>query len=616
MSSKKKRKPVARKARAKAKVPARKPAKAPKRKSAKAMEEVMAGDVVIGIIDDALAFAQERFRIGDKTRVEFVWLQDGAYPSPGTPIYVGSPPVPYGLELAKEDQLPYKGIDSLLAECTYSGAIDEDEVYRRTGLIDFRRAGHKAVAWRIAHGTHVMDLAAGEDPASRCEDRPIVCVQLPAMTTADTSGADLATYALDAIEYILLRADEIAAKRGVPHLPVVINFSYGMTGGPHDGTSELEEAIDALVAWRNEVCEAPLAVVLPAGNSHLSRCHATVSFEEAGEVAELEWRILPDDWTSSFLEIWMPYRPASAGTASRVEITLVTPGGTELAPWIGEVPGAIFEWPSGADPVCAARYIYVPIDTERGMFLVTIAPTFSLDPAVATAPAGTWTLKIKNLAMPAGAPIQTWVRRDDTLYGHPRRGRQSHFDAACYRRFDHMGYEEEKDQPGCPVRRAGLLNAIATGREPVVVGAMLQKQMVASKYSAAGPTTPPRGASTAYRDGPDALTVGDDSRVHTGVLAAGARSGSVVAMNGTSVAAPQIAREIARRMATGAPYDRAAVQGIAAYQEANAPPPGRPAVTPPLPNARYGEGRIESPFPPAERSIMDNAVPRPRFIAK
>jgi hypothetical protein len=179
-----------------------------------------------------------------------------------------------------------------------------------------------------------------------------------------------------------------------------------------------------------------------------------------------------------------------------------------------------------------------------------------------------------------------------------------------------MGYEEEKDQPGCPVRRAGLLNAIATGREPVVVGAMLQKQMVASKYSAAGPTTPPRGASTAYRDGPDALTVGDDSRVHTGVLAAGARSGSVVAMNGTSVAAPQIAREIARRMATGAPYDRAAVQGIAAYQEANAPPPGRPAVTPPLPNARYGEGRIESPFPPAERSIMDNAVPRPRFIAK
>lgn len=617
MSSKKMRKPSAPKPRAKAK-PAkpvrRKPAQAPKAKLVKAAEIGMGGDVVVGIIDDALAFAHERFRIGDKTRVEFVWLQDGAYPSPGTPIYVGTPPISYGVELAKEDQAPYKGIDTLLAECTHAGAIDEDEVYRRTGLIDFCRAGHKAAAWRVAHGTHVMDLAVGEDPSSRCENRPIVCVQLPAMTTADTSGADLATYALDAIEYILLRADEIAAQRGVPHLPVVINFSYGMIGGPHDGTSELEEAIDALVAWRNAVCEAPLAVVLPAGNSHLSRCHATVTFDHTGEVAELSWRILPDDWTSSFLEIWMPYRPPSAGTASRVEITLVTPDGTQMSPAIGETPGAIYEWPAGADPVCAVRYIYVPTDTERGMFLVAMGPTFSLDPAVATAPAGTWTLKIKNTAMPAGAPIQLWVRRDDTLYGHPRRGRQSHFDAACYRRFNHMGYEEENDQPGCPVRRAGLLNAIGTGREPVVVGAMLQKQMVASKYSAAGPTTPPRGASAAYRDGPDALTVGDDSRLHSGVIAAGSRSGSVVAMNGTSVAAPQITREIALLMANGQPGNRTAIQDIAAYQEANAP--GRPPVVPPLPNPRYGAGRIEKPFPPAERSIMDNAVPRPRFIAK
>jgi len=171
--------------------------------------------------------------------------------------------------------------------CSRAGVIDEYEVYRRTGLIDFRRAGHKAAAWRIAHGTHVMDLACGADPATVADNRPTVCVQLPAMTTADTSGGDLHTYALDAIEYILLRADAIASARGVAHLPVVINFSYGMIGGPHDGTSELEMAIDAIVDWRKNVVGAPLEIVLPAGNSHLSRCHAMVAFERESEEVEL-----------------------------------------------------------------------------------------------------------------------------------------------------------------------------------------------------------------------------------------------------------------------------------------------------------------------------------------
>ena len=547
------------------------------------------GTVVVGIIDDALAFAHERFRIGRATRVEYIWLQDGVHPPPGAPAFSGTPPVSYGVELAKADQGAYKGIDWMLASCSRAGVIDEDEVYRRTGLIDFRRAGHKAAAWRIAHGTHVMDLACGADPATVADNRPTVCVQLPAMTTADTSGGDLHTYALDAIEYILLRADAIASARGVAHLPVVINFSYGMIGGPHDGTSELEMAIDAIVDWRKNVVGAPLEIVLPAGNSHLSRCHAMVAFERESEEVELAWRVLPDDRTSSFLEIWLPYRPPEDGIASRVEITLVTPGGLVLAPPIGEDPTWIYEWPSGA-PVCAARYVFVPADTDRGMFLVTLAPTFSVDATVPTAPCGTWKVRLRNTGMPLGEPIQLWVRRDDTLYGHPRRGRQSHFDAPCYKRFDHMGRPEESDQPGCPVQRARLLNAIATGDEPVVIGAFLRREMAPTPYTAAGPVTPPRGTGTANRDGPDALTVGDDSRVLHGVLAAGSRSGSVVAMNGTSVAAPQITREIATLMAKNLPSDRWAVQAVASAQEAGPPPrPNRPTPQ------RGGAGRILLP---------------------
>src|SRR3982751_1460210 len=66
---------------------------------------------------------------------------------------------------------------------------------------------------------------------------------------------------------------------------------------------------------------------------------------------------------------------------------------------------------------------------------------------------------------------------------------------------------------------------------------------------------------------PDALIVSEDSRVHWGVLAAGSRSGSVVAMGGTSVAAPRAARWIADDLGAGGRGDRAAVQAHATADE-------------------------------------------------
>jgi hypothetical protein len=57
------------------------------------------------------------------------------------------------------------------------------------------------------------------------------------------------------------------------------------------------------------------------------------------------------------------------------------------------------------------------------------------------------------------------------------------------------------------------------------------------------------------------------------MLAGGTRSRSVVAMNGTSVAAPQVTRWIADRMAQGYPGNRAAVAAEGALH----PTPGIPA---------------------------------------
>jgi diguanylate cyclase (GGDEF)-like protein len=37
----------------------------------------------------------------------------------------------------------------------------DEALYRAAGLIDFSRTGPKPVALRVSHGTHVMDIAAG-----------------------------------------------------------------------------------------------------------------------------------------------------------------------------------------------------------------------------------------------------------------------------------------------------------------------------------------------------------------------------------------------------------------------------------------------------------------------
>ena len=69
------------------------------------------------------------------------------------------------------------------------------------------------------------------------------------------------------------------------------------------------------------------------------------------------------------------------------------------------------------------------------------------------------------------------------------------------------------------------------------------------RYTSAGPTS----GSARSRPAPDLTAPSEDSIACHGILSAGTRSGSVVAMNGTSVAAPQFARWLADQIAAGQP---------------------------------------------------------------
>jgi hypothetical protein len=534
------------------------------------------GTVVIGIIDDGLAFAHERFRLSPyETRVEHLWLQDGDYDPKGSPV-------PYGRELRKKE------IDDLLRHYQPTGFVDEDGLYRRVGAIDFRRRRHQSVARRAAHGTHVMDLACGYDFRQEAvPNRPIICVQLPAATTEDTSGATLDDHGLDAIRYILDRADAIARRRGCGRLPVVINLSYGNVAGPHDGSSALEQAIDELVRARPKT-----RVVLPAGNSNLARLHAEVQFDEPKQTIPLHWRVLPDDKTPSFLEIWLP--PGDPVEESRIGLRIMPPSGPRSEPALAERSGFGLQLKlNDGQILCEARYRHIPAPTNRGMFLVALQPTTRTEAAAPIAPSGIWTVELENLAFTRDHLIEAWIQRDDTPFGFRRRGRQSYFDHECYRRFDARGREIERDThpeqaaSPCHVSRAGSTNAIATGEETIVAGGFLRKEGRAARYSAE--------RASEMEPLPRYLAPSDDSLVHLGLRAAGTRSGSVATMNGTSVAAPQVTRWIADQLAEGL------AKGGPASMDPNAPTIGP-------------DGWSDPSFPGAGAADRDDrpSWPRPR----
>ncbi|EHM02673.1 hypothetical protein HMPREF9946_00942 [Acetobacteraceae bacterium AT-5844] len=534
------------------------------------------GTVIMAVIDDGIGFAHERFRRGsDKTRVEFFWNQDGKVPLASS--------VPFGREWVKAE------IDALIGDRKPGG---EDEIYRRAGMLDFRTSDHKSLGPRLAHGTHILDLAAGEDPARNCDNRPIIAVQLASVATADASGASIEHFVKMALEYVRARAKLLAGNG--PPLPVVVNFSYSTQTGPHDGTAALEEFIDDLVRSN----DPPMRIVVPAGNGHAARCHAEIDFS-ADSVVSLPWRVQPEDLTPSTLEIWMPRADNLLPQADRIRVSIVTPSGSE-SPLLGEKHGSWIGLLNHGEMVCCVRYVFVPSSTARGVFVVTLQPSARLLPdtvaslAFRVAPHGIWRIKLHNISLSKPDWPQAWIARDDVVFGYPQRGRQSYFDADCYARFDAQGrpVEEDPDPPTCTVRRTHMMNGIGTGAETIMAGGFRHREYRMATYSASGPAMAmAAAASTPLK--PAAALVSDDTTVHAGVMAAGTRSGVRLAMGGTSVAAPRLSRWIATQLAASAGGDHSAVETQASAEEQ-----ALPKSTPPAVPKRAGWGRIGSFDPP------------------
>jgi subtilisin family serine protease len=332
---------------------------------------------------------------------------------------------------------------------------------------------------------HVTGIAAGNGrsggPTGIAPEADLVFVHLTTLDQGDDKVelADSATL-LEAIDFVR----RVAGAR-----PWVVNLSMGQTGDPHDGTTLVEQGLDAALT------EAPgRAIVQSTGNYWDARLHSSGRLRP-GEGRKISWQTAGRGGNE--LEIWYPGRDAIpvalyapdgrlAGRTSPGERTVLAVGGRQC--------GTMF------------HRLHEPNNLDNHILA-------SLDGEIA---AGPWTLVLTGRNIVDGT-YHVWIQRDDVA-----QDAQSSFGRGDANPYFTTG-------------------SICNGARTIAVGAYNghSPRRTIAHFSSAGPT----------RDGrlkPDLLAPG------VAVLSArsapdddSAGRGLLVRMSGTSMAAPHVTGTVA-----------------------------------------------------------------------
>lgn len=502
---------------------------------------------IMAVIDDGIAFAHHDLQDRDGcSRLACLWLQgaDASCDEAEHSVLVGR-------ELLGAD----------IQAAIDSAAGDEDRLYAAIG--SERGAFSGATTRRFGtHGSHVLGTAGGYSRSGTggkgaLDDLALIAVQLPAPTTIDTTGLGKDFFVLSAFHYIFDRADRLARLHGLGSLPLVINFSYGFSGGPHDGSDLLERAINALVKDRNKL--APTHLVMPAGNDFESRLFGEISMEmleargsNGAAGFAVPWRLQPADRTPNYLEIWLP----AGADFGRMNLALRDPSGRIV---LDQRPGAFaasrhIDLATGASaPFGQVSFEICPSGTgpARRRVVIALAPTAKDYPAHATAASGLWRLELTKLSeILACGPIACRIQRDINPFGYAVGARQSYFDDPA-----HGGDPRHPNRtgPGAFVQRYGTINGLATHDAVTVVGGYVGSTLRPAFYSSAAEVAIPEVALA----GVHCAARSETNPAVLGVSGAGTRSGSVFRLSGTSTAAPQVARAMALAYLNGRGSSRA-----------------------------------------------------------
>ncbi len=507
--------------------------------------------VVLGCIDSAFPIASKRYLDSstDRTRIVRFWNQEIKPSTLGKKLKT-LPKDPSGTDFDYGRELiPFlpRSLSPNPNNATWLlpnlNAISYDSNYYLSTRLT-------ASLRRMTHGSHVLDLFAGlTNPSSRISksrdfknnedgsatkppsrlaihgqhalNAPIVLVQFPKYAVDDPSGRWLGRNVLDGLHYIVETAKTLekgSAKVG----KIIVNLSWGPQTGPHDRSTLLEEAIDAMIV-KGRNTQRELEVILPIGNSREARAHAR--FHLNATTPDLQWCIPPDGRTPSFLEIWWPI-----GTdIANVKVELTAPDGVVFS----SMPNKIVTNVVNAQTISSITLMH---QGNNLMALIALLPTYSKKFASGTAPHGIWKIKCKS-TLPMTDQIHTYIARSDHNMGATRKAKSSYFRDPVYEAVrSHKSAETVNLIPNSAVQKYGTLSGLCTGHHTRVASGVRYSENVPVRYSSLGPFR--NGIKYPYEYPTDV------SRMVMGWPAGGTRDVTVGRLIGTSAASPQLARDI------------------------------------------------------------------------
>ncbi len=245
-------------------------------------------DVVVGVVDWGFDFAHADFRNKDgSTRILALWDQRGSR-RPASPEPFG-----YGIVHDRD---------------AINRALQSKEPYAALGY-------HPADADTGigCHGTHVASIAAGsggdDRPAGIAPEADLVLVHNAPWDEAEPSKLGDSVTLLEGIDFI----SQTAGTR-----PWVINLSMGRHGEQHDGSTLIEQGLDAAIR-----STPGRAICLSAGNYYDKKVHASGQLRPTQE-RTLIWEILEGKPTYNQMEFWYSWQ-------DKFELSLRSPDGNIAA---------------------------------------------------------------------------------------------------------------------------------------------------------------------------------------------------------------------------------------------------------------------------------------------
>jgi Subtilase family len=266
-------------------------------------------DVIVGIIDHGCDFAHPNFRKtdahtpGGATRILYLWDQRNIVNK--TPPGAGNgPPAPFGYGR----EFDANAINNALREVPPT----EQDPARPHRYLEY------GIGLR-AHGTPVMDIAAGNGGGLHAPGvapgADIIFVQESSedyFMNGDPDGNS--SHLLDAVAYVFDKARQLGRR-------AVVNISLSVQGGPHDGTTLVEEGFDRLL-------ETPgRAIVIAADNLRLDETHVRRTLHPR-RTYTLRWSLREDPSGNNNNKVDLWYDGDRA-----LSLILRSPRGYELGPF-------------------------------------------------------------------------------------------------------------------------------------------------------------------------------------------------------------------------------------------------------------------------------------------